>query len=507
MTPGLSIFFAILFGLVATLVLIPVVKRIAMKHDIMAYPGGRRNHEEPVPLLGGLAIFLPLIVVFIGLFIANPTGSSLSGREIHSKLISLFLGTLWILILGTLDDMMKLNWREKLGGQFIGLMILAWGGHTIGSTELPFIGLVQFGFFGYVILAIVVITITNAVNLIDGIDGLAGGVCLFAAMTSGIIAFFKQDLIAAVLVFTLVGSLLGYLRHNFHPASIYMGDGGSLTLGFFLSVLATSNMAISPGQRSGTMSMLIAALLPFGVALIDVALAVVRRWLSGRKIFLPDADHLHHRFMEVFGRPRLVVSMFYLISATFCVITISMVLNQNSSLLLGFICVVFLLLIGTVAYVLRLYRVDQLPRILRDRPDFKFLSSFHTFMKMRVRKAKSLEELLRLMEAGVRDLDFDSVEVTTPGSWTMSWINPTLKHPDSCRNTYNRSFRGSTITVTWVTPQHDSANYQAYLELVWYWFLNQAENRARQLVNSKNRREAFMRHEKKESLNKNKLSA
>ncbi len=491
----------------ATLTLVPLVKRLAMKNDIMAYPGGRRNHEEPVPLLGGLAIFLPLLIVFVALFMADVTGSPYSGKDIHLKLTSLMLGTFWILLLGTFDDVIKLNWKEKLGGQFIGVIILIWGGHTIGSTTLPILGMVEFGFFGYLILGVVVITITNAINLIDGIDGLAGGVCLFAAITSGIIAFFKEDLTTAILVFTLVGSLLGYLRYNFHPASIYMGDGGSLTLGFFLSVLATSNMAISPGQRSGTMSMLIAALLPFGVALIDVALAVVRRWLSGRKIFLPDADHLHHRFMEVFGRPRLVVSMFYLISAIFCVITISMVLNQNSSLLLGSLCVAFLLLIGTVTYVLRLYRVDQLPRIIKDRPDFKFLSSFHTFMKMRVRKAKSLEELLRLMEAGVRDLDFDSVEVSIQGNWTMSWINPTLKHPDSCRNMHNRSFRGSTITVSWVTPQHDSSNYQAYLELVWFWFLNQAENRARQLVNSKNHREAFMRHQKKESLRKDKLSA
>ncbi len=507
MTPELSILVATLFGLVVTLTLVPLVKRIAMKNDIMAYPGGRRNHEEPVPLLGGLAIFLPLIIVFIGLFLADATGSTHYDKDIYLKLVSLLLATFWILLLGTLDDVIKLNWREKLGGQLIGVLILILGGHTIGNTTLPFLGMVEFGFLGYLILGVVVITITNAINLIDGIDGLAGGVCLFAAITSGIISYFKEDIIAAVLVFTLAGSLLGYLRYNFHPASIYMGDGGSLTLGFFLSVLATSNMAISPGQRSGTMSMLIAALMPFGVALIDVALAVIRRWLSGRKIFLPDADHLHHRFMEVFGRPRLVVAMFYIISAIFCVITIGMVLNQSSRLLLGSICVAFFLLIGTVTYVLRLYRVDQLPRIIKDRPDFKFLSSFHTFMKMRVRKASSLEELLRLMEAGVRDLDFDSVEVNIQGNWTMSWINPTLKHPDSCRNMYNRSFSGSTITVSWVTPQHDSSNYQAYLELVWYWFLNQAENKARQLVNSRNHHEAFMRYQKKESLRKDKLSA
>lgn len=507
MNPQLLISIAVIFGLVATLLLIPLVKKIAVGNDIMAYPGGRRNHQEPVPLLGGLAIFLPLIFVFICLFISDFVGKTSTEKILYLKLISLFLGTCWILLLGTLDDMMKLNWKEKLGGQLIGVLILVWGGHTVGNTTVPFLGPVEFGFWGYVILGALVITITNAVNLIDGIDGLAGGVCLFAAIAGGIIAFFKQDLIASVLVFTLAGSLLGYLRHNFHPASIYMGDGGSLTLGFFLSVLATSNMATSPGQRSGTMSMLIGALLPFGVALIDVALAVARRWMSGRKIFLPDADHLHHRFMEVFGNPRLVVSIFYCFSAVFCVITVSMALSPESSLLLGSFCFVFLLFIACLTYVLRLYRVDQLSRIIKNRPDFKFLSSFHTFMKMRVRKARSLEELLRLMEAGVRDLDFDSVEVSVQGKWTRSWINQTLKHPDSSRERHTRTFRGSTITVTWVTPRHDCANYQEYLELVWYWFLNQSENKARQLVNRLNHHEAFLKYQDKVSSNKNKASA
>jgi UDP-GlcNAc:undecaprenyl-phosphate GlcNAc-1-phosphate transferase len=477
-----SILAAALFGLVVTYLLIPIVKKVAINNDIIAYPGGRRNHQEPIPLLGGLAIFCPLIIVFLCLFVLDVFGQTTYSNELHFKLVSLFLGSSWILMLGTIDDKMKLSWKKKLGGEIFGILILLWGGHTVGSTTIPFWGPVDFGFFGYLILGVSVLIVTNAINLIDGIDGLAGGVCLFAAITSGIVAFFKNDLVTSVLVFTLAGSLAAYLKFNFHPASIYMGDGGSLTLGFFLSVLATSNMAMFQGQRSGTMSMIIAPMLPFGVALIDVALAVFRRWISGRKIFLPDADHLHHRFMEVFGRPRLVVGIFYIFSAIFCVITISMVLVPDSNYLYEAICFSCFVLIVSMTFVLRLYRIDMLPSIIKNRPDFKFLSSFHTFMTMRVRKARSLEELLGLMEAGVRDLDFDSVEVSVPGKWSMTWINPTCKHPDSCRNHSNRVFRGSTITVSWVIPSHDSANYQRYLELVWHWFLNQSENKARQLV-------------------------
>lgn len=507
MTPGTTILCAALFGLAATYALVPIMKRVALSRDIIAYPGGRRNHQAPIPLLGGVAIFLPLLVAFSCLLFADLLGETNFNDQFRFKLLSLFLGSCWILLLGTIDDKMKLSWKKKLAGQIFGVVVLIWGGHTIGSTTIPYIGPVNFGFMGYIILGVAVITVTNAVNLIDGIDGLAGGVCLFAAITSGIVAFFKNDLVTSALVFTLAGSLVAYLRFNFHPASIYMGDGGSLTLGFFLSVLATSNMAVSQGQRSGTMSMMIVPLLPFGVALIDVALAVVRRWISGRKIFLPDADHLHHRFMEVFGRPRLVVSIFYAFSAVFCVITISMVLVPESNYLFEAVCFAGFVLIVSMAFVLRLYRVDQLPTIIKNRPDFKFLSSFHTFMTMRVRKARTLEELLSLMESGVRDLDFDSVEVNVQGKWSMSWINPTCKHPESCRNHCNRMFRGSTITVNWVVPNHDSANYQRYLELVWHWFLSQSENRARQLVSSQNHPGRFIRPEDKAAISDKKLSA
>lgn len=483
------ILLAALFGLTLTYCLIPVMKKVAVQQEILAFPGGRRNHQKPIPMLGGVAIFIPLLVTFLLLFVSDLAGQKTFSQALRFKVISLFLGSSWILVLGTLDDKLKLSWEKKLAGEMLGVSILIWGGHTVGNMTVPFWGPVDLGFFGYIILAVAVLTVTNAINLIDGIDGLAGGVCLFAALTSGIIAYFKNDFVTAVLAFTLAGSLVAYLKFNFHPASIYMGDGGSLTLGFFLSVLATSNMAVSHGQRSGTMSMIIAPLLPFGVALIDVALAVARRWVSGRKIFLPDADHLHHRFMEVFGNPRLVVSIFYIFSALLCVITITMILVPDSRYLFEAICLSCFFLIVSMALILRLYRIDQLPTVIRNRPDFKFLSSFHTFMTMRVRKARSLEELLSLMESGVRDLDFDSVEVTVQGQWSMSWINSSCKHPGSCRNHCNRVFRGSTITVNWTTPNHDSPNYQKYLELVWHWFLNQSENKARQLLQSQKNHE------------------
>ncbi|MDD3472865.1 MAG: MraY family glycosyltransferase [Syntrophaceae bacterium] len=498
---------ATLFGLLITYFMIPVVKKVAVSNDIIAYPGGRRNQEKPVPLMGGLAIFLPMLMVFFGALLADLLGYTNFSNPMRFKLLSLFLGCCWMLLLGTLDDKMNLSWKKKLVGELFGIVILIWGGHTIGNTTVPLFGPVDFGIFGYVILGVSVLIVTNAINLIDGIDGLAGGVCLFAAITSGLVAFLKNDILASVLVFTLAGSLVAYLKFNFHPASIYMGDGGSLTLGYFLSVLATSNMAIFPGQRSGTMSMIIVPLLPFGVALIDVFLAVVRRWVSGRKIFLPDADHLHHRFMEVFGKPRVVVSIFYLFSAIFCIITICMVLIPDSNYLFEAVCFISFVVIFSMAFVLRLYRIDMLPTIIKNRPDFKFLSSFHTFMTMRVRKARSLEELLGLMEAGVRDLDFDSVEVTVPGKWSMSWINPDCKHENSCRNNHSRIFRGSTITVKWTTPTHDSRNYQKYLELVWHWFLNQTENRARNFVNKENRHNSSIQSEIRKSMSDAKISA
>lgn len=230
---------------------------------------------------------------------------------------------------------------------------------------------------------------------------------------------------------------------------------------------------------------MIALLLPFAIALVDVFLAVARRWISGRKIFLPDSDHIHHRFMEMFKRPRLVVGIFYIFSALFCILTLLITITPESRLTSIIGVVTVLALIATMTIVLKLYRIDKLTSVLKNRNDFKFLSTFNSYMELRVQRAKCVDELIFLLECGVRDLDFDAVEVNSNGSKMCVWNKNQKVHLDTPRMKECRVFKDCDVTIMWTVPTHYDQSYQKYLELVWHRFLNQLECKNASLIEEK----------------------
>jgi UDP-GlcNAc:undecaprenyl-phosphate GlcNAc-1-phosphate transferase len=459
------------FGLLGTSLAVPHVKSLALKHGVVSSPGGRRMHRQPTPLLGGVAIFLPFAVVFLSFFVSYLMGAFSLVHQNTLQMLSLFLGTAWILVLGTLDDALSIGWKRKLLGQAGGALILVLGGHSIAVATLPFVGLVDFGWTGIPIFILAVVAVTNAVNLIDGIDGLAGGICFFAALTSGIIGLSKGDLFTATVGFTVAGSLLGFLIYNFPPASIFMGDGGSMSMGFLLGALCTSSAAAYPGQRLGTSVMILIPFLPFGIPLLEVALSIARRWLRGQAIFLGDGDHLHHRVTGIIRNARLAVGIFYLFSAALCAFTLFFVLSLNSTLVRLLMVLTAIVLFGGLVASVSLYRVETLLITIRNRPHFKFLGSYLWFMKHKIGKARSLGDLLRLLESGVRDLCFDKVEVLYDGRTLEKWSNPDVAHPGNRRVHEEASFDGSRLTVRWVRPLHEDDAYNEYLRLTWHRFL------------------------------------
>jgi len=469
-------------GFGVTFLCVPLVRRIALTYGVVDHPGGRRLHEKPTPLLGGTAIFVPFALIFGFYSYLGLSGAIPDGQPDRLQMVTLFLGALWMLILGTVDDVIGIGWNKKLVGELVAVAILMYGGHSVSKATIPFFGLVDFGWWGMPLFAVTVLTITNAINLVDGLDGLAGGICLFAAIASGIIGWSKGDLFTATVAFTISGSLLGFLIYNFPPASIYMGDGGSLTMGFLLGTLATSCSAMSPGQRSGTMVMVLLPFLPFGIALLDVILAVLRRWITGRKIFLPDADHLHHRLMEKFQRPRRVVVILYSFSALLCAITLSVVLGPKSDALTAFLVISGCLIIGVVVAVLRLYRIEHLAKAIENRPHFQFVSSYRAFMTAKLRRVRSFEELIALLQTGIPELGFDSVEVLNHGQTMRVWVNPTKLHPESPRVCSERTFDGIGLAVRWIAPTHESESYQKFLHLTWYGLLTEFGSRMEQLA-------------------------
>lgn len=356
-----------LLSMAATLALVPALIKTAHRFGIISAPGGHSNHTNPTPLLGGLAVYLPFSLVFLVFLALAQDGAAPEAKTDYAQSLALWIGATWMLVLGTIDDKVSLGWKLKLAGELVGIAILIIGGHTVGSATVPFFGLVHFGWWGMPIFALAVLAITNAINLIDGVDGLAGGICLFAALVSGVIGYAKADYITAAVCFAATGSLLGFLRYNFPPATIFLGDGGSLMLGFVLGALATSSAAVSPGQRSGTLIMVAAPFLPFGIALLDVILAIVRRSLSGRNIFSPDKEHLHHFLMEQIGRPREVVLILYGVSLLLSAITLTLVLAPSNDQVTALLSVAGLLVLVILGVVIRRYIKVRLPAIMEER--------------------------------------------------------------------------------------------------------------------------------------------
>jgi UDP-GlcNAc:undecaprenyl-phosphate GlcNAc-1-phosphate transferase len=419
-----------------------------------------------------LALFIPLMVAFLAFFGLALAGRLSMLRPEWPRMLSLFLGTTWILILGTIDDRLMLGWKQKLGGQFLAGLILVMGGHTVSVATIPWVGPVYFGWYGIPFFLGAVITITNAINLIDGLDGLAGGICFFAALTSAVIASAKGDFFTATLSFTLAGSLLGFLRFNFPPASIFLGDGGSMMLGFLLGTLAISSTAFFPGQRLGTSIMILVPFLPLGIPLFEVALSVLRRWLTGTALFLGDGNHLHHRLLGKIKAARPTVAIFYFFSASLCALTLLMVLDVQTPVLRLFAGFLTLVLMLAVIWSLRLYGERGLFLTLRNRPYFKFLGEFLRFMKLRIGRARSVADLLGLLESGVRDLEFDRVEVVYQGRVLWKWINPQPVHPGSPRLASEESLATWDLGIIWARPLHGDEDYNEYLQLTWHRFLS-----------------------------------
>ena len=457
-----------LLGLAVTGIATPVVRQFALRWRVVAIPGGRRNHRAPTPMLGGLAIFLPFAIVFVTFFTLFLFGEIHFNRPSGLQMLSLFLACGWIMFLGTLDDKLRLSWKKKLVGQLFAIVILILGGHRVEVASIPLWTTIDFGWLGVPLFAVIVLLIVNAINIIDGVDGLAAGICFFAAVSCAAICFWKGDMFGAVIGACVAGSLAAFLFFNFPPASIYLGDGGSLFLGLLLGTLSASSAAAYPGQRPSTLVMLILPLVPFTAAFLDVFLAIVRRWVSGRRIFSPDTDHVHHRLLEKFKKPQRVIAIFYGFSAVLCVITLGVFMRPESEmakwswLLFGFV------LIGVTTGILKMYRVGDFKKTIENRPHFQFISSYKSFMSAKIRTINSLEELLALLSTGVTDLGYDSVEVIRNGNTFCYWGNPSRKHPEAPRLYQELSFQELGLVVKWIVPQHESKTYQKFLEITWY---------------------------------------
>jgi UDP-GlcNAc:undecaprenyl-phosphate GlcNAc-1-phosphate transferase len=309
-----------------------MVRNASLRLGLVDQPDqARKFHVAPVPRLGGVAIFLAVIGSYALLLAVRLSSGTIvwEGLPLFVRLtpaLALIFGT------GLVDDIVGVRPWKKFAAEVVAAALAWFGGiHMSGIAGYTTIGIA--GFAGTVLW---IVACTNAINLIDGVDGLATGICLFASLTMLIAASINHNFPLALAVVSMVGALIGFLRYNLNPASIFLGDSGSLTLGFLLGCYAAVW-----GEKSSTVLGMTAPLLVLAVPLLDVGLAITRRFLRGQPIFSADRDHIHHRLLSRGYAPQHVVLLIYGVCSIGA--TISLLLTFYNQTYRGFVIVLVVL--------------------------------------------------------------------------------------------------------------------------------------------------------------------
>lgn len=316
-----SLIFLVIVSLALSLVLTPLVRNLAWRLGIVDQPDQlRKIHSSPIPRLGGVAIFSAVICAYALLLIVRLS----SGRIVWENMpvaMRLFPALAVVFGIGLIDDIISTRPWIKLAAETVAATLAWMGGVQVHVVNgLTFSGAVA----SFVVTVLWIVTCTNAINLIDGVDGLAAGVSLFAAVTMLIAAFIEQNFAMALAVAPLAGALLGFLYFNFTPASIFLGDSGSLTLGFLLGCYGALW-----AEKSTTMFGLTAPIMVLAVPMLDVMLAVVRRLLRGQPIFTADNGHIHHKLLSRGLTPLHLVLVIYGICAVGSVSSLLLTASHN----------------------------------------------------------------------------------------------------------------------------------------------------------------------------------
>lgn len=292
--------------------IIPFVRKIAIQVGAVDIPRGRHIHKETTPKFGGLAIFFGFLL-----------GYMLFG-EASSQMNSILIGSFVILITGIIDDIVELKPSIKFAGQTIAALIIAVYGNILLKDVSAFGIYIEFGIFTYPLTIFFILGCINCMNLIDGLDGLSGGISSIYFLTIGIIATMQNKHgLDFVLTFVMLGSTLGFLLHNFHPAKIFAGDSGSNFLGFIIAVIALL------GFKNVTMTSLIVPLLLIAIPILDTLFAIIRRALKKESIATGDKFHIHHQLLNKNLSVKQTVLIIYAVDILFAIASIIYVLKDR----------------------------------------------------------------------------------------------------------------------------------------------------------------------------------
>lgn len=327
MVNGHNIFLIVFVCMLASFLFVMLMKKVATYVGALDMPNKRKVHTEPIPTLGGVGIFLAFLLGFM-LFVDSST-----------LMLSILISSFLILILGIFDDIKPIDAKYKFIVHIIIACIIVFYG-KLQITDIKFFGL-NFSLAGIapIVSIIVIVAIINAINLIDGLDGLCAGISSIYFLTIAIIAIILNKFggLDIILSLIMLGATLGYLIHNFPPATIFMGDTGSTFLGLMIAVI----MMI--GFKTYTLTSLVIPLVILAIPIMDTLFAIIRRKIKGVSIGKPDKEHFHHQLLKLNKSKTKTVLVIYGINIIFSITTILYVIGYKKEMTICYVFILFLM--------------------------------------------------------------------------------------------------------------------------------------------------------------------
>ena len=332
--------FTFSLALLLSMALTPIVIAWAKKRNWVDVPDARKVHRIPVARLGGMAIFAAVMAAILPvLLVRNNVGEQFrtSGMEV----VALLLGGMVIFALGLYDDLRRARVRTKLGVEIAVALAICAAGIHIHHITVQGLFSIQFGWLGYLVTVLWIVGITNAMNLIDGLDGLAAGISAIACSVMAVLSIWEGNVILAIIMLALVGSLSGFLLFNFHPAKIFMGDCGSLFLGFMIA-----SVSVLTAAKAEALVGIGLPILVLGIPIFDTFFSILRRFLNRRGIMSPDRSHFHHKLMDLGLKQQHVAIVAYLVTLVVSGLGMVMLLARSTASVLVFLSCLTLLLLA-----------------------------------------------------------------------------------------------------------------------------------------------------------------
>jgi len=399
----------LLLAALVSLTLTPLVRTFARTRGWMDRPDGlRKRHVEAVPRIGGVAVYGAFLAA-TGLVLALEPSGLLPGTHPISAYLPVLLGGAAVMLVGLLDDIYGVRPATKLLMQTLAALYLYSCGFRIDAISNPVGGAtVALGYLSLPLTLVWFVGMSNAFNLIDGLDGLAAGIGLFSTTTLFIAAVVNERWEIVLLSAALGGALLGFLRYNFNPASIFLGDSGSLFVGFALAAFA-----IRGSMKSSAAIAVAAPLLALAVPLVDAGIAVLRRLISGRRVFEADGDHIHHRLLRLGFSPRGAVVTLYGIAALFG--ALSLLTMTERSQVIGVVVIASSVVTWIGIQQLGYGEFGELQRVLRQglQNERNAIGNnvYVKGLKRAFAEAEGLDGLWRVLIQAAERLGFESLEL------------------------------------------------------------------------------------------------